>query len=132
MDPKWRTFVVLLIVLGGVSAAIAVFGGGSSTPAIDVRQAPLPGGGVELLVTVSDEVNVADTTGGEELVTLICTDAAGGDVVRSQQTWPLSRDGDPPAPHVHQPVSEAELCSIAACRLEGTDPELSGEVGLAR
>jgi hypothetical protein len=132
VDPKWRTFAVLLILLGGATAAIALLGDDASTPPITIDQAPTPEGGVEVLVTVSDDVNVPETADGQRLVDLVCTDEAGEVVVRSQQVWPLEKDGDPPAAHAHQPVSDQELRAISACRLDGTDPELSGELGLAR
>lgn len=134
MDPKWRTFIVLLIVLVGASLVIVAVGAGGdgSSGSITVAQAPTPEGGVEVLVTVPDPLNVLETTGGEAVVDLVCTDDAGGTVVRARQTWPFLKDGNPPAAHAHQPASPAELKTIARCELVGTEPKLAGELGLAR
>ncbi len=133
MDPKWRTFAVLLILVAGASALIvATSGGDDSGGSLKVEQAPTPEGGVELLVTVPDRLNVLETTGGKGLVDLVCKDEAGETVIRARQTWPLLKDGDPPLPHAHQAASPAELKAIATCTIVGTEPELTGELGLAR
>ncbi len=134
MDRKWVTFVVLFFVLAGGSALIAIAGGssGGDGGTLKVEQAQLPGGGVEILVTVPEDINVPDTTNGKTSVDLVCTDDGGDTVVRARQTWPLLRDGDPPAPHAHQPTTPAEIKSVARCRITGTKPELSAELGLAR
>jgi len=133
MDRKWVTFAVLLVLLLAGSALIVLLGsGGGDDGTLKVEQAPTPEGGIEVLVTVPDDLNVLETTGGKPVVDLVCTDDAGGTVIRARQTWPLARDGDPPAPHAHQPASPDELKSIARCKLVGTKPELSAELGLAR
>ena len=133
MDPKWRTFAVLLILLVGATALIVAAGGGEdSSSSITVQQAPTPEGGVEVLVTVPDDLNVLATTNDRTAVDLVCADDAGETVLRSRQSWPLLKDGDPPAAHAHQEASPAELRSIARCKLVGTEPELSDDMGLAR
>lgn len=133
MDPKWRTFLVLLILLASGSGLILALGGDDgSGGSLKVEQAPTPEGGVELLATVPDRLNVPETAGGRTQVDLVCTNEKGDEVVRARQAWPLLKDGDPPLPHVHHPASPTELKAIARCRLVGTEPELSGELGLAR
>ena len=133
MDTKWRTFAVLLILLVGVTGLILAAGAGEgSSGSITVQQAPTPEGGVEVLVTVPDDINVLETTNDRTVVDLVCADDTGETVIRARQTWPLLKDGDPPAPHAHQQASPDELKSIASCKLVGTEPELSGDLGLAR
>ena len=137
MDRKWVTFAVLLVLLLAGSILIALLGsvGGDDDDddgTLKVEQAPTPEGGIEVLVTVPDDLNVLETTSGKALVDLVCTDDAGGTVIRARQMWPLARDGDPPLPHAHQPASPDELKSIARCKIVGTEPELSAELGLAR
>ncbi len=133
MDPKWRTFAVLLILLVGATALILAAGGSEdSNGSITVRQAQTPEGGVEVLVTVPDDVNVPATTNDRTAVDLVCVDDAGETVLRSRQAWPLLKDGTPPAAHAHQQASPAELKAISRCRLVGTEPELSDDLGLAR
>jgi len=134
LDRKWITFAVLLALLVAGSALVAVSSGGddAGSGTITVEQAPTSDGGVELLVTVSDELNVPDTVDGAATVELVCVNDAGASVIQARHSWPLERDGDPPAPHVHQPASPQELQTIDECELRGTDPPLSGKLGLAR
>lgn len=134
MDRKWITFAVLLVLLLAGTALIALLGGDGegATEGMTAEQAPTPEGGVELLITVSDELNVPETVDGAETVELVCTDGSGANVIQVRQGWPLERDGDPPAPHIHQPASPQELQTINRCELLGTDPPLSGKMGLAR
>lgn len=130
---KWATFGVLLALLAGGSLLIVLLAGGdASARPIAVERATTPDGLQELLITVSDEINVPATTDGRETVDLTCRDARGEAVIGAQHQWPLLKDGEPPAPHIHQPASLEELNTVAECRIEGTDPVLEGRVGLAR
>ena len=130
------TLGVLLVLLGGGVLLLVLLGGGGggagATQPIKIEQYTTPEGLVEVLVTVSDEVNVPKTAGGAQTVAFECVDPKGEVVLRSQQTWPLLSDGDPPAPHVHQPASPEELRRLAECRFPETTPRLEGRVGLAR
>lgn len=125
---------MLLALLLGASGLIALAGGdgGGDGGSVKVEQAPTPDGGVELLITISDELNVPGTVDGAPTVELVCTDDAGGSVIQAVHTWPLPKDGDPPAAHVHQPASPEELQTVDECALRGTEPQLSGKLGLAR
>ena len=134
MDRRWATFALLLALLAGGSALVAVLGGGTDDggPALRLSRSTAPGGAAELLVAVPEMLNVPETAGGRGTVGLECSDGRGRTVLRARHVWPLARDGEPPAPHVHQPVSARELGSIAGCRLTGTDPRLQGYLGRAR
>lgn len=129
------TLGVLVGALAGGSLLVVLLGGGEeagSTQAIEVSQDTTPDGVVEVLVTVPQELNVPATAKGAANVTFECVDGDGETVLRSQQSWPLLSDGDPPAPHVHQPASPEELQRLSKCRFPDTEPVLEGRVGLAR
>ena len=82
MDTKWRTFAVLLILLVGVTGLILAAGAGEgSSGSITVQQAPTPEGGVEVLVTVPDDINVLETTNDRTVVDLVCADDTGETLV---------------------------------------------------
>lgn len=136
MKRKLITLGALVAVLGLGSLLLVLLGGdgdgGGGAQAIVVEQYTTPDGAVEVLATVTDEINVPETAGGAQTASFECLDGEGEVVVRSQQPWPLQSDGDPPAPHVHQPVSPQELRRLAKCRFPDTEPRLEGRVGLAR
>jgi len=132
---KLVTLGVLLAVLAGGSLLVALVGAGGESgdaQAIVVEQFTTPDGVVEVLVTVSQELNVPATAGGAKNVVFECVDGKDEVVLNSQQSWPLLSDGDPPAPHVHQPATPEELQQLSKCRFPDTKPVLEGRVGLAR
>ena len=135
MTRKLVTLGVLLGVLGAGSLLLVLLGGSDEvggTQAIVVEQYTTPDGVVEVLATVTQEINVPATAGGAKSVAFECIDGEGEVVLRSRQQWPLLSDGDPPAPHVHQPASPEELRGLSSCRFPDTKPVLEGRVGLAR
>lgn len=130
MDRRWLTFAVLLVLLVGVSALIVLLGPGDQEPStrLQLQRATAANGFPELLVTVADALNVPGTTEGRGTVGLICRDRAGEVVIQARHEWPLLNDGEPPAPHVHQPASRRELAAIDRCRLTGTTVALRGRL----
>ena len=136
MQRKLITLAVLLAVLGAGSLALVLLGddgdAAGDVRAIEVEQFTTPEGLMEILVTVSDEVNVPETAGGATTVSFECLDSEDEVVLQSQQTWPLSSDGTPPAAHVHQPASPTELRQVAKCRFPDLTPRLEGRLGLNR
>ena len=130
MDRKWLTFAVLAAGLVVVSLLVGLSAdGGSTGPPLQLERAPGADGRPELLVTVSDSVNVASNARGPT-VALKCRDGRGGQVIDARHAWPLERDGDPPAPHIHQPASPIELGKIERCEITGTKVELTGRLGI--
>jgi len=130
LDRRWLTFAVLLVLLVGVSALVALLGpaGDEASTRLELRRATAANGFPELLVTVADEFNEPATTDGRATVGLVCRDRAGEVVLEARHEWPLLNDGDPPAPHVHQPAGKGELARIDRCRLTGTTVALRGRL----
>ena len=128
------TLAVLLGALAVGSVLVVVLGDGASgaQELLKVEQATTPDGGLEVLVTVPTDINVPATAGGATTVLFECVNSQGEVVIGSRQGWPLASDGDPPAPHVHQPVSPRQLSGLSTCRFPETKPRLEGRVGLAR
>ena len=122
---------MLLLLLAGPALTVAC-GGGQETRAIEIEQFPLPDGRIDLVLTVSEDLNVPETTGGKGAVAVLCRDSAGSTVLRSRRRWPFRKDGNPRLPHAHVLTSRSELRSIAMCSITGTSPQLEGRVGLAR
>ena len=131
MNRKWLTFAVLAAGLVAVSLVVGLTSGGGSSggPPLQLERATAADGRPELLVTVSDSVNVASNALGPT-VDLKCVDGNAGTVIDARHAWPLESDGDPPAPHIHQPASQIELGKIDRCEVTGTKVELSGRLGI--
>lgn len=129
MDRRWLTFLVLLALLVAGSGLIVLLQGGDDGPAtLQLQRATAVTGVPELLVTIADETNDPDAAGGRETVDFECRDARGEQVIQARHAWPLEKDGDPPAPHIHQPATEQELARVRTCRVIGTDVALRGRL----
>lgn len=125
-------FLVLLALLAGASGLIVVLQGSDDVDAtLQLQRATAVNGLPELLVTIADETNDPDTAGGRATVGFECRDAGGELVIQARHGWPLENDGDPPAPHIHQPATERELARIAMCRVVGTEVALRGRLAPA-
>lgn len=132
MDRRWLTFLVLLVLLAGASGLIVVLQGEEDGPAtLQLQRATAVNGLPELLVTISDETNDPDGAGGRETVGFECRDPQGELVIQARHGWPLEKDGDPPAPHIHQPATDPELARIRTCRVIGTTVALRGRLAPA-
>lgn len=136
MRAKLVTLVVLATVLGIGSLLLLLPGDDDGEPgraqSIAVEQVTTPQGTVELLVTISEELNVPATAAGAQSARLECLDAAGDVVLSSQQPWPLMIEESFPVPHLHQPASPEELSRLSECRFPETEPPLEGRVGPAQ
>lgn len=124
------TFAVLAAGLVVVSLVVGLSAdGGSTGPPLQLERATATDGRPELLVTVSDSVNVASNA-SSSTVDLKCLDGSRDAVITARHAWPLESDGDPPAPHIHQPASPIELGKIDRCEITGTKVELTGRLGI--
>ena len=107
-------------------------GADDETRAIEIEQFPLPDGRIDLVLTVSEDLNVAETTDGKGTVAVLCHDSAGSTVLRSRRRWPFRKDGNPRLPHAHVLTSRSQVRAIAMCSITGTSPQLEWRVGLGR
>ena len=121
--------VVLLTVAGGDSD-----GEGEGPPrpvraSLTLEQfARLDTGEPELLVSLATpQLNTLDTTGGETVVLLRCSDSAGATIIRQPAEWPLEEEVGF-LPHIHQPASREQLDSVRACTLTGPGIAFEGRV----
>lgn len=120
---------VLLTVAGGESD------GEGEAPPRPVRAAltleqftRLDTGEPELLVSLATpQLNTLETTGGESVVLLECSDGAGTTIIRRPTEWPLEEEVGF-LPHIHQPASRTQLDSVRACTLTGPGIDFAGRV----
>ena len=126
-------FAVLLAVLGGTVAVVALAGGDDdgADSRLTVERAFVPGTRQpELLVSVERKLNVPETANDGRSVRLTCSDGDGATVIRARVDWPFLEEPNYPLPHAHQPASAAEIARIAECRVTGTKVKLSGRMRL--
>ena len=130
---KWAVFAVLLAVLGGTVAVVALAGGdddGADTR-LTVERAFVPGTRQpELLVSVPRKLNVPETANDGRTVRLTCDDDDGATVLRARVDWPFLEEPNYPLPHAHQPASAADLARVSECRVTGASVRLSGRMRL--
>ncbi len=119
-------------VLSLVLTVLVGCGDSEQTRAIKIDQVPLPDGKIDLVLTVTEDLNTLDTTSGSAQVLVTCGDNSGTPTVRSRQRWPLLKDGDPPLPHVHLILPPSKARATAVCTIGGTSPKLVGRPGLGR
>lgn len=131
---KWAVFAVLLAVLGGGVAVVALAGGGENSDGggrLTVERSVVPGTQQpELLVSVDRRLNVADTAKDGRTVGLECLDGQDRKVLSARVEWPFLDEPNYPLPHTHQPASSQDLARIAKCRVTGTTVRLEGRMGL--
>jgi hypothetical protein len=82
----------------------------------------------EIVVNVPKKLNTPAEANNSTSVRLICVDADGKTVLATGQNWPFITEPGYPYPHIHQPVTPAQLQAIAKCRLEGTKTKLEGNL----
>jgi hypothetical protein len=83
-------------------------------------------GSPEIVVNVPKKMNFASEATTPNRVQLICVDSGGGTVLHTPQPWPFIIEPGYPLPHIHQPVTPAQMQKIATCRLEGTKSKFEG------
>ena len=83
-------------------------------------------GSPEIVVNVPKKLNTLSQNNNAKSVTLTCVDSGGGTVLSDRQPWPFILEPGYPLPHIHQPVTPAEMQRIATCRVQGSKLKLDG------
>ena len=121
--------VVLLTVTGGDSDGEEEGPPRPVRASLTLEQFTRPDTGEpELLVSLATpQLNTLETTGGESVVVLECSDGAGATIIRRPTEWPLEEEVGF-LPHIHQPASRKQLDSVRACTLTGPGIDFEGRV----
>ena len=116
--------VILALIVVPVLVWAATGGGGSNQLRID--QGVNIYGSPEIVVNVPKKLNTPAEANNATTVTLTCVDSGGGTVLQTQQPWPFIIEPGYPLPHIHQPVTPAQMQKIATCHVSGTKTKLQG------
>ena len=128
----WTLVAVLVAVAVPLVVLALASGGGEEsdepdTASIKVERVP---GRPEIVVYVEDpELNVAETAGGRERVTVECLNTADAVIYGRGYAWPFTdTDNGLLDPHVHLEMAPAQLDGVSRCRVTGTSPRLEGRL----
>ena len=83
-------------------------------------------GSPEIVVNVPKKLNSLTENNNANFAILTCVDSGGGTVLSDRQPWPFITEPGYPLPHIHQPVTPAQMQQIAKCRVQGTKMKLEG------
>jgi len=71
-------------------------------------------------------------TGNKTNVVVVCFDSGGKQVLRANADWPFIEEPGYDRPHIHQPVSDAQLKAVATCTVDGMKHHLTGALRRTR
>jgi len=118
------TLAILALIVVPVLIWAATSGGSGDQLRID--QGVSVYGGPEIVVNVPKKLNTPAEASNSTSVRLTCVDSGGGTVLATNWDWPFINEPGYPLPHIHQPVTPAQMQRIATCRIDGTKTKLEG------
>jgi hypothetical protein len=126
-----KTALPALAILALIVAPILIWGatsGGGSNDRLRIDQGVSVYGEPEIVVNVPAKLNNPAEANNSTNVRLVCRDGGGKTVLATNQDWPFVNEPGYPDPHIHQPVTPAQLQAIAKCRIEGIKTKLEGNL----
>jgi hypothetical protein len=125
-----KTALPALAILAVIVVPILIWGAtsGGSSDQLRIDQGVSVYGEPEIVVNVPVKLNNPAEASNSTNVRLVCEDGGGKTVLATNQDWPFINEPGYPYPHIHQPVTPAQLQAIAKCRVEGTKTKLEGNI----
>jgi hypothetical protein len=125
-----KTIVPALAILALIAVPILIWAAtsGGNGDKLRIDQGVSVSGEPEIIVNVPKKLNTPAEANNSTNVRLVCVDADGKTVIATGQDWPFINEPGYPYPHIHQPVTPAQLQAIAKCRIEGTKTKLEGNL----
>jgi hypothetical protein len=126
-----KTVLPALAILALIVAPILIWGatsGGGSDNQLRIDQGVSVYGEPEIVVNVPAKLNNPAEANNSTNVRVVCQDGGGKTVLATNQAWPFINEAGYPYPHIHQPVTPAQLQAIAKCHIEGTKTKLVGNL----
>jgi hypothetical protein len=128
LDRKTILPALAILALIVVPVLIWAASSGGSGDELRIDQGVSVSGEPEIVVNVPPKLNYPAEAKNSTNVRLTCVDAGGGTVLATDQDWPFINEPGYPLPHIHQPVTPAQMQKIAKCRIEGTKTKLEGNL----
>jgi hypothetical protein len=125
-----KTILPALVILALIVVPVLVWAttSGGSDDNLRIDQGVSVYGEPEIVVNVPPKLNTPAEANNSTNVRLTCVDGGGGKVLATDQGWPFINEPGYPLPHIHQPVTPAQMQKIAKCRIEGTRTKLEGNL----
>jgi hypothetical protein len=130
-----KTLLPVLLIAAVIIVPVAVWavGSGGSDDSLRVEQyVSYYTGGPEIVLAIPRKYNNMAETGNKANVVVVCLDSGGKQVLRANADWPFIEEPGYDLPHVHQPVSDAQLKAVATCTVEGMKHHLTGALRRTR
>ena len=129
-----KTVVPALAILALIVVPILIWAAtsGGSGDQLRIDQGVSVYGEPEIVVNVPVKLNNPAEAHNSPSVRLVCVDGGGKTVLATDQDWPFINEPGYPYPHVHQPVSDAQLKAVATCTVDGMKHHLTGALRRTR
>jgi hypothetical protein len=123
-----KTLLPALAILALIVVPVLIWAAtsGGSGNELRIDQGVNVYGSPEIVVNVPKKLNTPAEANNATSVRLTCVDSGGSTVLATTQVWPFITEPGYPLPHIHQPVTPAQMQQIATCRVEGTKTKLEG------
>jgi hypothetical protein len=128
LDRKTALPALAILALIVVPVLIWAATSGGSSDQLRIDQGVSVYGEPEIVVNVPAKLNNPAEANSSNNVRLVCENGGGETVLSTQQPWPFINEPGYPYPHIHQPVTPAQLQQIAKCRVDGTKTKLEGNI----
>jgi hypothetical protein len=125
-----KTALPALAILALIVVPIVIWGAtsGGSNDQLRIDQGVSIYGEPEIVVNVPVKLNNPAEANNSANVRLVCVDGGGKTVLATNQPWPFINEVGYPYPHIHQPVTPAQLQAMAKCQVQGTKSKLEGNI----
>jgi hypothetical protein len=125
-----KTALPALAILAVIVVPILIWGAtsGGSKHQLRIDQGVSVDGEPEIVVNVPGTLNNPAEANNSTSVRLVCEDGGGKTVLATSQPWPFIDEPGYPYPHIHQPVTPAQLQAMAKCQVHGTKTKLEGNI----
>jgi hypothetical protein len=128
-DRKVLLPAILIALVIIVPVAIWAAGSGGEDDGLRVEQnVSYYTGGPEIVVAIPRKYNNMAETNDKANVLLVCFDSGGKQLFKANQDWPFIEEPGYDRPHIHYPVSDAQLKALATCTVRGMKHQLSGSL----
>src|SRR5436853_2911482 len=125
-DRKALLPILLIAAVVIVPVAVWALGSGGSDSLSVQQNTNYYTGGPEIVVGIPKKYNNMAETNNKTNVVVVCYKADGQLLFQTTADWPFINEPGYDLPHVHTPVTNAQLKAMATCTVRGMKHKLTG------